>query len=163
MGIRTDYGGQDLYVNAIYDGVPFPGLTETNYSFDNPYGSVASRRFVIRGISFNEAPGAQVFASFSFPGYSLFLVNGIYICNASHTLSTAHVSVTIGVVTVAADQALTVTSASPNTNNNVMSLALTNATTTAFDDSNLTIVVTMGTPEGVAATGDIVFIVTPLS
>ena len=85
-----------------------------------------------------------------------YTVNPVRIGNASHSLSTATVGVftsTGGSGTIAADQAITITTGTLGSNNNAMTLALTNAATQAY--SATTLYVRVGTPESATATADV--------
>jgi hypothetical protein len=94
-----------------------------------------------------------------------YAIDSIWISKASHTLVTATIGVftaaSAGGQTIAADQAITVTSGTADTNHNTQSLTLTNGTTECYND--LALFVRIGTPEGAAATADVTIFIKPLT
>ena len=75
------------------------------------------------------------------PGISRYAFNRVLLTNASASISTAtcgmFTSTGAGGVQIAAVQAITVTTAAADTNNNTMVLTLSNQNTTAFNDATL--------------------------
>ena len=121
-------------------------------------------------VNFNSATTDTAIPLTNFPtGMTRFQVDRVVISNASHSLSTATMGVfatTGGSGTIAADQAITVTSTSDATVNNSMSLTLTNAATTSYVLGSLAhtpnLYARIGTPESAAATGDVTLEIRPL-
>lgn len=151
MGQSVDLAGEDLYVNAVYTGNATPG------NLVQAATTAAFQRFVATGVDFNTASTDTVLA-FSLPsGLKNYVVQSIRISNASHTLVTATVGVFSAAggtgTTIAASQAITVTSGTANTALNTQALTLSPASTIAFNFTSLFIRV--GTAEGAAATADV--------
>ena len=127
--------------------------------------SVGQLRFALIGVNFN-SPNTDNPIPITLPaGVSRYVVNSVRINNASASISTA----TIGVFTavggggqiIAANQAITVTTAATDINNNTMSLVGTNLNTEAYNDT--TLFVRIGTAQGSAATADVIVIIFPLT
>lgn len=122
-----------------------------------PNAGASTFPVVAAGINFNSATtDTAVTIPPLPPGAWGYAINSIRLGNASHSLSTATVGVftsTGGSGTIAADQAITVTTGTLGSANNTMSLTLTNGSTQAY--SATTLYVRVGTPESAAATGDV--------
>lgn len=149
-GTPVDMGGDDLYVNQIYTGSSTQGTLVPNF---NPVVS-----FVLEDVNFNQT-NTDVPLTITLPGnVERYVVNSVRLANASASISTATVGVftaaAAGGVTIAANQAITVTSATTDANNNTQSLTLTNANTESYNDT--TLYVRIGTAQGSAATADVI-------
>jgi hypothetical protein len=109
------------------------------------------------GVDFNAGAADTEVAVYLPAGASRFRVQSASVSGASGSLTTATVGIFTaaggGGETIAADQAITVSTAAEDTNNNCMALALTHANTESYDVD--TLYVRVGTPEGAAATGDV--------
>lgn len=151
---QVNYSGSVLVADQLVVGVP-TGVGATQVS---GYGVMPFLKFRLTGVNFNSATTDNPLTLHLPFGVTQYSIQNIKIINASHTLVTATVGVftaaSAGGTTVAADQAITVTSATANTNNNTMSLTITNPNTTCFQAT--TLYVRIGTPESAAATGDVV-------
>src|SRR5260221_6291932 len=152
-GIPVDMGGDDLYVNTIYWGSTAPNQL-------NQVGPVGLA-FNLEDVNFN-ATNTDNAVTITLPGnIERYSINSIRLNNASASISTATVGVFTGAggtgQTIAANQAITVTSAATDTNNNTQSLTLTNGNTEAYNDA--TLYVRVGTAQGTAATADVVVII----
>lgn len=122
-------------------------------------------RLVAVGVNFNSA-NTDTDVTFSLPsGIIRWRMRNIYLSNASASISTATIGVFTGAggtgQTIAANQAITVTATAVDTNNNFMSLAITNGATMAYNDT--TIRARVGTAQGSAATADVIFQIDLLS
>ena len=97
-------------------------------------------------------------------GYTRYRLQNVAISGASASITTATIGVftdaAAGGTTMAANQAITVSTASENTNNNGMTLTLTNNATTNFNDT--AIFVRIGTAQGSAATANVTISYFPL-
>lgn len=161
-GIPIDFGGQDLLCNDVVVGVNAAmGGSTGGSSVGNPIGGgQASVKYTYRGVNFNAATTDSIINMPLPTGAKNYVIDSIYITNASHTLVTA----TLGVfsaaggtgTTLAADQAITVTNGTANTALNTQALTLSPAATIAF--SYTTLYIRVGTPEGVAATADVTIV-----
>lgn len=150
MTLNLDLSGNDLIVNSISTGA-------TAGQAGVPMLSSPSR-FALKAINFNSATTDNTLAITLPSGVSRYAIRDVWINNASHTLVTATIGVftaaSAGGQTIAADQAITVTSGTADTNNNAQSLTLTHGSTECYTDT--TLYVRIGTAEGVAATADVV-------
>lgn len=120
------------------------------------WATPAMLRYCAGGVNFNSANTDTPVQISPLPS-SRYVINGVYISNASASISTATVGVFTatggGGQTIAADQAITVTAAASNTNNNAMQLSITNTNSMAYNSSSLQ--VRVGTAQGSAATADV--------
>jgi hypothetical protein len=150
MVARVDFAGDQLYVDSLYTGAPSAGSLAG--------GSITSQKYVLTGVNFNAATNDNAITLSLPSGTTRYLVLNCYICHASASISTAtaglFTAASGGGVAVAADQAITVTSASDATNNNAMALTITNSVTRSYTAS--TLYFRTGTAQGSAATGDVV-------
>ena len=100
MAQPIDFGGQDLYVNNVYQGVQSPGLisaqtpganqtgtadsTGTLLAFDGPFNLLA------KGVNFGTATTDAAQVLFTLPtGVTKFCVDDVVLFNASSTLTGA--------------------------------------------------------------------------
>lgn len=122
-------------------------------------------RYAITGINFNSANTDNSILITLPIGVSRYVVSSVRINNASASISTATAGVFTaaggGGVAICANQALTITTASTDTNNNTMSLTQNNASTQAYNDA--TLFFRVGTAQGSAATADVIVDITPLT
>lgn len=153
-------GGEDILCNDVIIGAssaasqnPIAGGTLVS----PPGGATSLVKYTLRGINFNSASTDNALTLNLPTGAKNYVVNKIYITNASHTLVTATIGVfsaaAAGGTTIAADQAITVTNGTANTALNTQALTLSPAATIAFNFSQLFIRV--GSAEGAAATADV--------
>lgn len=166
---QIDAGGNTLMLSNIVLGVP-KGAANTGVTGGLATGSYARQdgvRLVLTGVNFNSTNTDNPIAVY-LPGGSTterYTVGGVYINNASASISTATVSVRTGPgatgATIAADQAITVTATAVTTVNNTMALTLTNASTEAYIAP--TLYVRIGTAQGSAATADVIIVLNLLS
>lgn len=111
------------------------------------------------GVNFN-AGNTDTAIPITLPsGFTRYRVVGVVIDGASQTLTTATCGLFTaagagGVAIVASGSAITVSTASENTNNNQMVLALVNSNTTSFNAA--TLYFRVQTPQGAAATANVV-------
>lgn len=120
---------------------------------------------VATGVDFNSANSDTSIAIALPSGVANYSVSAVRICNASASLSTAtfglfSAAAGAGTAVIAGGQAITVTTASVNSNNSMMASAPGTANTQAYNFSNLFFRV--GTAQGSPATGDVVIEVQPL-
>lgn len=99
-------------------------------------------------------------------GFSRYRVAGVFISGASASISTATAGLFTasgggGTAIVTGGSALTVTTASENTNNNMMSLNVNNSTSQSYNAA--TLFFRVGTPQGSAATGTVEIWIQPVS
>ena len=118
----------------------------------------------LTGVSFNSGnTDYQIVISLP-AGFTRYFINTVCISGASGTLTTATAGLFTatggGGVTIAANQAVTVSTASNDTVNNMQSLTLTGTATTAFSDTALYF--RIGTAEGSAQTASVTVRYTPL-
>ncbi len=122
-------------------------------------------RYVVTGVNFNSANTDNAVTITLPTGISRYAITRVMLSNASASISTATVGVFTstggGGVTIAANQAITVTASAVDTNNNMQSLTITNANTEAYNDATLQ--VRVGTAQGSAATADVIIDIYPLS
>lgn len=122
--------------------------------------------FKITGVNFNSANSDNAI-SVSLPsGFTRYRVSNVMISHASGALTTATCSVWTGTGgtgtnIVAAATAITVSTASENTNNNTQNLTIVNSGTISFTAS--TLYFRVQTPQGSAATADVMLVVIPVS
>src|ERR1051326_389854 len=120
--------------------------------------------FTATGVNFNSATTDTTIPITLPTGFTRYVVATVRISGASASISTATAGVFTGAgatgQTVAATQAITVTTASDNANNNAMSLTLTNGSTESYTAANLFFRVT--TAQGAAATGTVTIAIAPL-
>jgi hypothetical protein len=125
----------------------------------------AVQRFALKTVNFNSANTDNTLAITLPAGIQRYAVEAVWLSNASVSISTATVGVFTAAggtgQTIAANQAITVTAAAADNNNNAQSLTLTNAATEAYSDT--TLFVRIGTAQGVAATADVVVFIRPLT
>lgn len=160
MANYIDNGGQDIVCNDVVVGVSASAgqnPTGGGAGVSPPGGAQASVKYTLRGLNFNSATTDNPL-TLNFPtGAKNYVVDFVYITNASHTLVTATVGVFSGAggtgTTIAADQAITVTNGTANTALNTQALTLSPAATIAFNYN--TLYVRIGTPESAAATADV--------
>lgn len=159
---QVNFSGQTLVVNDIIMGIQSPlGSSQVG----NPSASISNIKIKMTGINFNSAASDNIITFTLPPAIKRYVVDSVYINNASHTLATATLSVRTGAggtgATIAADQAITVTATATDTANNVQALTLTGANTMAYNDT--TLYFRVGTAEGAAATADVIIILKLLS
>jgi len=158
MGTPVDLGGDDLYVNAIYTGSTAPGQL-------NVSGGAAYKRYIATAVNFNATNTDTSIPITLSTGLKNYLVQSVRIVNANHTLVTATAGVFSAAggtgTTIAADQAITVTSGTANTALNTQGLTLSPASTIAFNFP--TLFFRVGTAEGAAATADVVITIQELN
>lgn len=98
-------------------------------------------------------------------GFTRYRLNGVFITGASASISTATVGVFTGTggtgTTLVTNSAVTVTSSSEDTNNNMQSLTVNNIGTQSHNQTTLQIRV--GTAQGSAATAMVSFYIQPVS
>lgn len=160
MATFVTYGGEDILCNDVLIGVSQPAgqnPTGGGVGISPPGGAVASVKYTLRGVDFNKTSTDTPLILNLPTGAKNYVVEFIYLTNASHTLVTATVGVFSAAggtgTTFAADQAITVTNGTANTALNTQALTLTPAATIAFNFN--TLYVRVGTPEGAAATADV--------
>lgn len=144
---------------VVQDGVTQGGWAAAKLS------EVARLRIELTGVNFNSANTDNAVAVPIPPGYSTYLVSACYICGASGTLTTATCGLFTaqsagGTAIVTTGTAVTVSTASANTNNNTQSLTINNTSTQSYDFA--TLYFRVQTPEGTAATADVILFVIPL-
>ena len=179
MAFPVDLGNDTLYVADIVYGDTTPGnlsgtslttmlgtdtsslATLTTATTTN----LAAQRFTITGVNMNAATTDHAITLTLPAGATTYVVDSVSLWGASHTLTTA----TAGLFTAAsgggtgicADQAITNTSGTANTNLNYQALTLAaNDATTCFTASPLYFRV--GTAEGAAATANVTLTITIL-
>jgi hypothetical protein len=154
---QIDFGGSSLSCNDIIMGVPSPiGSTQVT-----GYGSLAFSKLRTSGVNFN-AGSTDTTVTLNLPvGTTRYIVQSIWLSNASASLSTATVGVFTGAgatgQTLAATQAITVTTASANTIHNAQSLTLTNQATECYTAT--TLYINVANAQGSAATGDVTLVI----
>lgn len=152
-----DLAGNDLTVNSISVRASTPGSAGT---FER-----GPAYYVLKGVNMNSATTDNSLTIQLPTGVSRYAVSSVWLNNASASISTATIGVftaaSAGGQTIAADQAITVTATATATNNNAQSLTLTHASTEAY--SSTTLFVRVGTPQGSAATADVIVTVNYLT
>lgn len=162
MSTSIDMGGNTLYVSDLVYGDNTPGalsgtsLTSTLTAVDAT--NLAYQRFTITGVNMNTATTDHAITITLPAGVTTYAVADIALWGASHTLTTATLScytaTSASGVEVAADQAITNTSGTANTNLNLQHLSLyTDNATTALTSG--TLYARVGTAEGAAATANV--------
>ena len=149
---QVNYSGSSIVCNDIIYGVTAPiGATQVS-----GYPSLPEGKYSTRAINFNSAT-TDTAVTINLPvGTTLYRLDQIAISNASHTLTTA----TIGVFTAAggtgttllADSAVTVATATVGGANSAQ--VLTGVAT--VNTNSATLYIRIGTPEGAAATADVI-------
>lgn len=163
---------------TIANGVDLSSLTITTSAFKSTGFNVdgggtitglplssALIRYAFKSVNFNQT-NTDVALTFTLPtGIARYTVNAVRLSSASASISTATAGLFTATggagQTIAANQAITVTQTATDTNNNTMFMALTNANTEAYTDTTLQF--RLGTPQGSAATADVILIIIPLS
>lgn len=164
-----DWGGMTPHFNDIYYGATSQGQigTKLDSSLITSLQQPGTISITTTGVNMN-ATGDTSIAIPALPtGYTRYLVNAIYISNASHTLASASVGVftaaSAGGQTVAAAQTPTVTATADATVNNSQALTLTNANTMSYlAATETTLFFHVATGEGTAATATVTVVITPL-
>lgn len=155
MATLVDMGGDTLIVNDIQLGAASPGTTGVSINTSEAYV-----RYTITGVNFNSATTDNPIVLSLPPGTSTYKVQSVSVWGASHTLTTATMSLWTAAggtgVAICADQALTNTSGTANTALNEQDLTLASATT-AFTSG--TVYARVGTAEGAAATGNVTVVI----
>jgi hypothetical protein len=160
MATNVDMGGDTLYVGDIVTGVTTPGST-TIGSIGATSGvdsGTVFQRFTLTGVNMNSAATDNAIAISLPQDSTTYKVNSVVVWGASGTLTTAtaglFTAVSGGGTGICADQALTPTSGTANTNLNSQALTLfANNVTTSFKATPLYFRV--GTGQGVAATANV--------
>lgn len=127
--------------------------------------NMARGAYRITGVNFNSANTDNA-VTITLPSYATrYLVQAARISNCSATATTAtaglFTSTGGGGTSIAANQAVTVSTASVDTANNAMALTLTGTNTTAYNDATLQFRV--GTAQGSAVTCDVIVEIAPLT
>lgn len=117
------------------------------------------------GVNFNSANSDNAITVTLPTGVSNYLVSAVRIGNASASISSATFGIFSatgggGTAIMAGGQAITVTSASANTNNNAMVVTPATANTQSYNFA--TLYFRVGTAEGSAATADVILLLVPL-
>lgn len=123
--------------------------------------------YSVAGVNFNTAGDTQI--PLALPAWATrYLVEGVRISNANHTLVTATAGVFTaasggGVAVVTAASAITVSATADATNNNSQAMTVNNANTLSYTLASQPILYfKIGTPEGTAATATVTVTITPL-
>jgi hypothetical protein len=160
-------GDGSLVLSAPIRGNFAAAYADINYLLGilGSIGGAGRLRFAITGVNFN-AGGTDTPIPITLPpGISRWRVNSVSISNALGDISSAtaglFTAAGAGGQTLAANQAVTVTQAAADTNNNMQSLTLTNANTEAYTDT--LIYFRVGTPQGTARTADVILEISPLT
>lgn len=123
----------------------------------------------IKGVNFNAANTDNAIPIVLPAGFTRFVVSQLEISHASGALTTAtaglFTAAAAGGAPIAANQAVTVSTASENTANNAQSMSVTAGAQSylpsGFSTPN-TVYFRIGTPQGVAATADVTLQIKPL-
>lgn len=160
MASFLNNGGEDILCMDVIVGATTAGAQNPSAGGNlqsPPGGAMGLVKYTLRGINFNSATTDNAISLLFPTGAKNYVVDKIYITNASGTLTTATVGVfsaaSAGGTTLAADQAITVTSGTANTALNTQALTLSPAATICFNFKQMFI--RIGTPQGVAATADV--------
>jgi hypothetical protein len=131
---------------------------------DLPAAAQSRTRVDVTGINFNSATTDTAITVPLPTGFTRYLVSSVTISGASGTLTTATCGLFTatggGGVSICADQAITVASASDATNNNAQGLTITDGPTRSYTAATLQF--RIGTAEGSAATATVSLSFTPL-
>jgi hypothetical protein len=122
----------------------------------------------ITGVNFNSANTDNAIAITLPTGFSNYLINGVYISNASASLTTATAGLFTasgggGTAIAAGGSAITVSSSSANTANNSMSMSLAAGVSTTQSFNAGTLYFRIGTAQGSAATATVTVVIRPIS
>ncbi len=147
--VRNNFAAAAADINNLYATVLSPGRLRAS----------------VLGVNLNSVADTPIAIPLP-PGLSRWKVSAIMVSNASVSLTTAQAGVfsSPGGVgqTLAAAQALSgITSVTPNTNNNMLALTLTNGNTESYNVG--TIYFRCTTPQGSAATADVTVVYEPLT
>lgn len=151
--------------NQMGSNLDMNGFSILNVPTISSTGLPAIIRLAFSGINFNSA-NTDNLLSFTLPaGINRWRANQIFISNASASISTATAGVFTGAggtgITIAANQAITITQSAANVNNNLMGLTLTNSTTEAYTSTSLFF--RIGTAQGSPATADVILAINLLT
>lgn len=163
---QQDLSGLTIICNDQVYGVP-SGLGSDGIPTP-PTGLVAGYpmndtiRYVIKGVNFNSASTDNPIAITLPIGSTTYSVNSCFVWGASHTLTTATASLYSGAgatgTAICADQALTPTSGTADTNLNYQEMTrATAAANTCFTTAKI-LYFRVGTAEGAAATGNVTLV-----
>lgn len=125
----------------------------------------ATINFVAAGVNFNSANTDTSIAITLPTGVTRYKISQVFISHASASITTATFGCFTGaggtgIAFVAAGTAITVSTASENTNNNTMTTAAVNVNTLSYTAG--TLFFRVGTAQGSAATADVAITITPL-
>lgn len=126
---------------------------------------IAQLRFVVTGVNFNSANIDTAIAITLPPGTTRYAVANVRISNASASLTTSTAGVFTGAggtgVAICTTGAVTVSASATDTNNNMQAMTVNNVSSEAYNDA--TIYFRVVTPQGSAATADVILVIVPLS
>jgi len=127
--------------------------------------SIGAIAYTLTGVNFNSANTDTPIAVALPAGVSRYIIQGVRIYNPSGSLTTSTVGVFSGAgatgTAIVATGAVTVSTAAPNTANNLQTLTLAVGSTTSLNFTTLFFRVT--TPQGAAATASVTFLIFPLT
>jgi len=151
MATNVDLSGNTLYVTDVVTGSNTPNVLTSG-------GGSPHVRLSLIGVNFNSATTDNPITVNLPTGSTTYKVSAVAVWGASHSLTTAtaglFTAASGGGTAICADQALTPTSGTANTNLNTQDLTMAaNDATTAF--TSPTLFFRVGTPEGAAATGNV--------
>lgn len=163
---QYDFSGNTLICNDVIYGVPSglgsDGITLPPAGLTAGYPTNDTVKFTIKGVNFNSATTDNPIAITLPPGATTYSVNSVFVWGASHTLTTATAglfSAASGAGTaICADQALTPTSGTADTNLNYQEMTrATAAANTCFTTAKI-LYFRIGTAESAAATGNVTLV-----
>ena len=161
MSYNIDMAGTDLIVNTISTGASTPGAAGTALNAASVINSASGtyQTFTITGVNMNSATTDNAIAITLPAGKHTYMVEKCTVWNASHTIVTATASLysaaSAGGVAICADQALTPTSNTADTNLNAQNLTIASAGTTTCFTTATSLYFRVGTAEGAAATANV--------
>lgn len=154
MGTQVDMSGDDLYVNAIYTGLPTGSVTGLAQGAGGS-GELA-RKYVLKGVNFNATNTDNAITLVLPPGTTRWTLEEVIIFNASASISTATFGLFTGTggtgQTISTAQAITVTGTTAGAANSSMQ----NTTGTTVWNTGSTLFFRTQTAQGSAATADVV-------
>jgi hypothetical protein len=168
MATDIDLGGNNVYANDFVIGAAAGTVSSTSSGATVGLGHAGYWTYFLKGINFNSATTDNKIVITLPSGITTYYVQSVMIWGASHTLTTATASLWTAAggtgTAICADQAITITSGTANTNLNFQTLTLnTNPAAGTICFTSNPLYFRIGTAEGAAATANVNIIIHPLS